>query len=297
MPTLNKYSNKPGYHIRAWTQELGNFNYKIKSKGWPLIKNVYRNKNKTNITWKEINGLKSVGLVYTDDSGVIRPSDERFNPDPEKLSSENLSESAATTLLQNVFSELSLSFEELRELSSILGLGDDGVVKCLEPMCEPFAAKSKQCIRSQEELIPNYMSLDEKSDESISLEEAEIEAFISAPEDVSKESSDWEEGYSQFSLVIILLAPGDLSEGVEFIMHQVCFDQNGIPYWDLIATRDSWSTRAILHSQIGALLPIIISELENIGISIPTSEDSLESRFTKLGAVIESSDDEMIELE
>jgi hypothetical protein len=119
MPTFNEYENDPGYFIRAWTPETGNITYGIRSGGNPIVED-YGLEDEADISWDTINSLKSLGLIYTKESGTIASDD--FEPDPEQISETSLTQSESKELFEIIQSHRDLTTDELDEICSILGI-------------------------------------------------------------------------------------------------------------------------------------------------------------------------------
>jgi hypothetical protein len=296
VPTLNKYANDSGYYIRAWTRELGNFNYKIKPDGWNLVEDIYDQTHSTEISWQEIGVLKSLGVIYTDESGVIRQDDDRFKPDPDQIDSERVSEATAKRLLKSIYTNFEIPFSELRELCSLLDLDEQILANLIESASTDVVQKINDEVESGQLPIPNHLTPQLGPDETpaieseggIPIEGIHVGSFVSPPESVNRDSPEWERGYDQFSLMIMLIGSRMPSGGAHFIWHHVCFDEEGVPYWDIIVNQDTWDIRAVLYRQVGHLLPTVIDFLSSIGVSASTSEDSLDITVQQVEAMMET---------
>jgi len=119
VPTFNEYQNDFGYYIRAWTPETGNINYKLRREGNPIVED-YGLEHGEDISWDTINSLKTLGLIYTDESGTIA-SDE-FEPDPDHVNETSLTQQEAKNLLKIIQSHHDVTGEELDEICQFLVL-------------------------------------------------------------------------------------------------------------------------------------------------------------------------------
>lgn len=120
MPTINEYSEEPGYYIRARPSNIESpITYQVEPEGYKIIES-YGLSHGDQISWSIIQSLKSLGLLFTNESGIIG-SDE-FDPDPEQLKETELDDSAAFELAEIIQQNINISPEELSELLSILGI-------------------------------------------------------------------------------------------------------------------------------------------------------------------------------
>ncbi len=117
MPTLNKYTDKSGYYIRARTPETGNITYKIYSKGNSVLRDAQL-KAGDEISWDVIKTLKALELIYTDGSGTLGPDDFV----PSTSGSGDLSPKQAELLLESIQANFQLTEKQLRIICDILGL-------------------------------------------------------------------------------------------------------------------------------------------------------------------------------
>jgi hypothetical protein len=99
VPTLNQYKDNTGYYIRAWTTDIGNITYKLKSESNSIIKDCGFNHG-DEISWEVIKSLKSIGLVYTNKSGIIEVGE--FEPEPGQAQENPLSKRQAKALLEAI---------------------------------------------------------------------------------------------------------------------------------------------------------------------------------------------------
>lgn len=120
MPTLNEYADDPGYFIRARPSSVKSpITYQIEPEGYCII-DSYGLSDQDQISWSFIQSLRSLGLLYTDQSGVIG-SDE-FEPDPKQLKKTKLGKQAAYRLAEVIYENLDINSEELKEILHILGI-------------------------------------------------------------------------------------------------------------------------------------------------------------------------------
>jgi hypothetical protein len=120
VPTLNEYTNEPGYYIRARPSSVGSpITYQIEPEAYSII-DAYGVVDGEQISWSVIQSLRSLGLVYTDQSGVLG-SDE-FEPDAEQLEETALDEAAARRLAEVIRTNLDIDAETFRTILDILNL-------------------------------------------------------------------------------------------------------------------------------------------------------------------------------
>lgn len=120
MPTLNKYSDKSGYYIRARPSGTNApITYQIESEGYSVIES-YGLSDGEQISWSVIQSLRSLGLVYTDQSGVLGA--DEFEPDASQLDETKLDDAAARRLAEVIAENLDIDPEELGEILSILDI-------------------------------------------------------------------------------------------------------------------------------------------------------------------------------
>lgn len=120
MPVLYEYKNDPGYYIKARPPGVGNITYKVKEEGYALVEDLDL-VPEGDLSWEIINMFKVLGLVYTDESGVLGP-DEGYEPDPAEIEKLSISEEAAVELLETFEGFTDLSPGQRDELCSILGI-------------------------------------------------------------------------------------------------------------------------------------------------------------------------------
>jgi hypothetical protein len=120
MPTIQEYTNDPGYFIRARPSSVESpITYQIEPEGYAII-DSYGLSHEDQISWSVIQSLKSLGLLYTNKSGVIGSDD--FEPDPDQLKETELDEKAALRLAKVISENIDISSEKLREILSILNI-------------------------------------------------------------------------------------------------------------------------------------------------------------------------------
>ncbi len=109
--------NDPGYFIRAWTSDLGNINYKLRSRGNAIIER-FGLVDGAEISWTTIHTLKSIGEIYTEGSGTLGPDDFA----PLDGDTKTLSEEEAKQLLDSILDEKNPSEQRIEELCNILDI-------------------------------------------------------------------------------------------------------------------------------------------------------------------------------
>lgn len=119
MPTLNEYKNEYGYYISAWTTKTGNITYKIREEGYEIVEDLEITDGQE-CSWDIITSLKSLSLIYTDQSGTI--ATDEFEPDPKKVSETELSETEARRLYDIIQKHQDLTDVEINRLSEILDI-------------------------------------------------------------------------------------------------------------------------------------------------------------------------------
>ena len=120
VPTLNEYADKPGYYIRARPSSVASpITYQIRSEGYAVI-DSYRVSDGDQISWSVIKSLKSLGLLYTDETGVI--GTDEFDPDPSQLEETTLDEDAARQLAEVIAETLDIDEKEMRVILGILNI-------------------------------------------------------------------------------------------------------------------------------------------------------------------------------
>ncbi|MFC7095689.1 hypothetical protein [Halobaculum marinum] len=246
MATLNAYSNDPGYYIRAWTSDLRNFNYKIRSEGWDIIDSDPNLTDGVQISWKYINTLKALGVVYTEESGVISPDDEKFTPDPDQTS-ESLSREEAMEFLDAIRSTRNLSTQELEQISSVLG------IETLDDNHEELESNISSQIK--EELSNNRKLSGEVCD-----------SVVAFTPEWKTESDDL-----YHRLFIILVVKDNSGSVVTSTTHTVKFHDGTLADWSVIIESGCWKARGEAYQHVGSLLPIVVNNIEE---RFPTMTDT-----------------------
>lgn len=120
MPTLNQYTGRPGYYIRARPSSVeAPITYQIESEGYAVIDSFGLNHG-DQIAWSIIQSLKSLGLLYTNESGVIGA--DEFKPDASQLEETALSDAEARRLATVIAENLDISNKKLRIILKILNI-------------------------------------------------------------------------------------------------------------------------------------------------------------------------------
>jgi len=120
MPTLNKYADRPGYYIRARPSSAdAPITYQIESEAYPVI-DSYGMQDGDKLAWSVIQSLKSLGLLYTNESGIIGP--DEFEPDASQLEETALDAAAARRLARAIAKNLDVTESELRVILEILNI-------------------------------------------------------------------------------------------------------------------------------------------------------------------------------
>lgn len=120
VPTLNSYADQPGYYIRARPSSVdAPITYQIESEGYSII-DSYGVLDGEQISWSIIQSLKSLGLLYTDESGVIGA--DEFEPDASQLEETALGDEDARQLAVVIAKNLDIDEEALRAILDILNI-------------------------------------------------------------------------------------------------------------------------------------------------------------------------------
>lgn len=292
MPTLNPYANDPGYYIRAWTSSLGNINYKLKPDGWKIIDDWSGLPNDGTISWQQINALKSVGVVYTDDTGVIYPDDEKFQPDPEQVDSMDLSDADAMSFLNAILNNCELSPEQIADLYQMLGVEPptDDVESRYSEAVESIEASLKSAISDHH--IPLNKTLPLSSAESLfenppsgeseSHDKAGVSSFVIGGDEVDDENHGYTASADENTLGIVLVkANSNESEPRNFVLHFVFFDEDNITGWSVLSSQElTWDVRSELYGQISAMLQPVVEALSDSGTEVADEPTDFEISFT-----------------
>lgn len=297
MPTLNPYTNDPGYYIRAWTSDIGNITYKLKPQGWNIIDDWGELDNGGEITWQQINALKSVGVIFTEDTGVIYPDDEKFQPDPEQLDSMELSDEKAVTFLDAILSHCDLSAEQIVNLCQMLGI---------DPPTESTESRFSDATNTVENELTEAVSAGAfPITESLPLSTAErlfetgpgydkehhhkAEVMTFAIDAAEAEQSDVDyagEGGEDSLGIVFIKSSSDDAEGRDFVLHQIFVDSESITTWSVRTSQElTWEVRAELFSQIGTLLQLIVDAFDEANTDVSNDPTKFNIDFAKTDTV------------
>lgn len=118
MPTLNEYTDEPGYFVRARPSSVeAPITYQIESDGYCII-DSYGLSDGNQISWSIIQSLKSLGLLYTNESGVL--GTDEFEPDPDQLKETALDDQAAHRLAKVICNNIDINADQLENILYIL---------------------------------------------------------------------------------------------------------------------------------------------------------------------------------
>lgn len=118
MPTLNEYTDRGGYYIRAHAPEIGNITYQLSPQGRQIVEKVgYRDGD--DIGWQVINALKIPGFIYTENS---EKTDDDISADLNGNKLDVLSEEDAKQLLDELSSVPQVGGSQSEEIGDILGV-------------------------------------------------------------------------------------------------------------------------------------------------------------------------------
>lgn len=256
MPTFNEYQDNSGYFIRAWTPDTGNINYKIRDEGNPIVED-YGLRHGDDISWDTVTSLKSLGLIFTDESGTIRNED--FNPDPEHVEESSLSDDEARRLLDAIRENEDLTPTELDQLCSILGISSppsefQQLEQSLESVIRDFVAQ---------ESFPTQLTVDQSETE-------ELDLTVTA-NDPSEATENGRVGLQ----IQFFMSESD-SDDVTRMGHNiwVC-EEHGIENWLTgVDGEKTWLKKAVLCSQKSILLPFVVKALESNDIDPGSPESS-----------------------
>ncbi|OYR84718.1 hypothetical protein DJ71_08540 [Halorubrum sp. E3] len=285
MPTLNSYADDPGYFIRAWTPELSNINYKLKPSGWKIIDDWEELSDGDEITWKHINVLKSAGVVYTEDTGVIYPDDEEFQPDPDQVSSVELSEDDARAFIETILSHCDLSPEQVAELYQMLDVEPHAGGGDSEYSGIPTFLKSELRDKITSGSLPLDKTLSGSSEDLSSTQgeenKVEVTTFIVESSWKPPESSNVQMDKVENTLgLLITESEPDTAEPVEFVLHQIFFNDDNIIAWTAVTSKQaSWMLRSELFGQISTLLPRVIVGLDRGEVAVWDDLPNFEIEF------------------
>jgi len=292
MPTLNPYKNNPEYYIRAWTSNLGNINYKLHPEGWKIIDDWDGLPSDGDITWQQINALKSVGVVYTDDTGVIYPDDEKFQPDPDQINAMDLTEGEARSFLESILSNCNLSSEQMANLCQILDVEppSDEIKARFEPAVKSIItalnSRISEGIIPIDETIPlssaEEFFLTDPENEDPTRDDVEVVGFVLGPEDIEREDPEFEEGYDKNILCITITGSATSGEKLRgSLLNMVFFDDDQITAWSILCSQElTWEVRSELFGQISTMLPPIIETLNSTDTKIAETPTDFDISFT-----------------
>lgn len=256
MPTINEYKNEDGYYIRAHTSDAGNINYKIRNEGHPAIwKHGLRDGDE--ITWSTIQSLKSLGVIYTDESGTLGP-DEGFTPDPTQLEASELSEEEARELLEILKTQLNPSPEKLAEVRDILGISERAQI---------FEEASHAVSNNVEDLI-------KRGEFPVSADSEDHDSFeTTAGANIAWRDADTHE---VANLQISVLTQTEL--GDKYTQHCVHLcEEHGLEKWHIrIASEPSWERKVVAVQQKSLILPVLVSQLQESGFELGDPSEQLE---------------------
>ena len=298
MPTLNPYANDPGYYIRAWTSDLGNINYKLKPQGWNIINDWGELTNGGEITWQQINALKSVGVVFTEDTGVIYPDDEKFQPDPEQLDSMDLSDEEASAFLDAILTHCDLSAEQIADLCQMLGIDPptdgpksrfsdatdaveselaDAVSAGTFPITETLPLSTSERMF---ETGPNY---DKEYHHKAEVITFAIDAAEAEQSDVDYAGEDGEDSLG----IVFVKSSSDDTESRDFVLHQIFVDTENITTWSVRTSQElTWEIRSELFSQIGTLLQLVVDAFDDTDTEVSSDPTNFDIDFGKADVML-----------
>lgn len=257
MPTLNEYANKYGYYINAWTSSTGNITYKIRDEGYTIIDDLDISDGDA-ISWDTIRSLKSLSLIYTDQSGTIA-SDE-FEPDPQTVAATELSKTAAEELLDTILEHQELTATELEEICEILGIESESVG--FERLESQLNEKLRDLIETG--VLPTKQSLE-------TTEENDVHVVVTTKDLRSKTGND------VVGTNIKFISSLKYDDTILIVDHYVFVsDLHGIESWGVRLTKNhSWDIKSEVTRQKGILLPVVAELLEDAGIDAGDSSDTL----------------------
>ncbi|MFD1570189.1 hypothetical protein [Halorubrum laminariae] len=292
MPTINSYKNDPGYYIRAWTSELGNINYQLKPQGWDIINDWDSLPTDGSISWQQINALKSVGVVYTDDTGVIHPDDEKFQPDPDQIDSTDLTSEEVESFLDAIRTNCSLSSEQISALYQIFGIQPpetevdeqfEGAVKSLKADLKADISAGNIPVN---ETLPltraqKFFRVD-PDDGTTKRDDVEVVCFVLEAEDVEERGVEFEETEEMNTVAVTIVSPGTGEEQHrDFVMHFIFFNDTEIAAWSALSSQElTWEIRSELFGQISTILPPTVDALTDSGTTISEKPSDFDISFT-----------------
>ncbi|WP_157572940.1 hypothetical protein [Halogranum rubrum] len=272
MPTFNEYADKSGYFIRAWTPATGNINYKLLPKANAIVEDYGLNPG-DEFSWDIIKSLKTLRLLYTDNSGIIGPNE--FEPDPNHVLQTSLSKSESHTLLDAIHSHYSLSATELSKICMILGIEATNLqYSLLERVIETaiLVPQSSLSIADQVLLQAEASELPRETTlEGGSLNDLHVEVSVL---DLRGELE-----HGRLGIIILLLNTSPDTDELAIVEHRVFLcEDHGISWWYVGMNREITPERhGEAFQQIGYLLPIVSQEVSKAGIKF--EEESNETHI------------------
>jgi hypothetical protein len=125
VPTLNEYTSDPGYFVRARPSSVESpITYQIESDGYCVI-DSYGLSDGDQISWSIIQSLKSLGLLYTNESGVLET--DEFEPDPDQLKETALDDQEARRLAEIIYNNIEIGEDQLKDILSILDVDPQSI--------------------------------------------------------------------------------------------------------------------------------------------------------------------------
>jgi len=251
MPTINAYKHDPGYYIRAWTSDLGNINYKLRSRGNTIIER-FGLEDSDEISWDTIHALKSIGEIYTEGSGTLGRDDFA----PLDGDTKTLSEEEAKRLLDSILDEKNPSEQRIEELCDILDI--DRPESNIERLEQELASRLAGI--TSRESFQTEVTLNGPADQ----------ASISVNIEPSEESTD-----PPLDSTINLLLLGDTSlDDPGIARHDIYLcEEHGLEGWSF-AYSGSWETHAEMARQKAELMPIVIQWFDDLNIDYGIPKES-----------------------
>jgi len=292
MPTLNPYKNDPGYYIRAWTSDLGNINYQLKPQGWQIIDDWDSLPADGTVSWQQINALKSAGVVYTDDTGIIHPDDEKFQPDPDQIDSIDLTTGEVESFLDAIRSNCNLSPEQISALYHIFGIQppttkvDEQFGSTVESLEENLGADISAGSISVSETLPLTHSQQlfrlNPDNRSAGRDDVEVVCSIMGAEDVEERSFELEDQHEMNRLTVTMVSPTTNGEHHrDGVMHFIFFNDTTIAAWSVISSQKlTWEIRSELFDQISTILPLIVDALDDSDTTIDEAPSDFDISFS-----------------
>jgi len=237
MPTFNEYVDERGYYIRARPYNSGNITYQIKPTAEVILEKLgYEDGDEIN--WQTIQALKVPNLIHTGKQGT---TDDDVDFTAVRESVDDLTTEQARTLLKELRSQATLSNSQSQEIEEILDV------------------QSELQLSRLEENITGALEHAGKAGELSSIAVTDYEFEV----DVSDQRDESENGLCNISIT------GSLGEPFnEPYQHGIFVCQeHGVEHWRFRGNFDqSWGFKSEMYRQMGVLLPIIIEELEQLGI-------------------------------